>query len=141
MELIEFKNNETSVSAEVFLAFQDNVKNALTNYKTGEFEITEGYAVYEIVLTKDENNTVNLSLIWEPSQDIVPGWDYTVGHLPQEFRPKQGYIYGGARGENPYGPASFVVCDDDGRVVITASQNSKKIAMSCTYKAIGGEEI
>lgn len=29
MELIEFKNNETSVSAEVFLAFQKNIANAI----------------------------------------------------------------------------------------------------------------
>lgn len=145
MQEIDFEDKKTSLSAATFSAFQKNVKDAFHNYKTGELTINTdlikaGY-IDSITLTKDETDTVQLSFIWNSSFALNPGQDYNIVYLPQEFRPANGYIYGGCRGEQPYGPASFVVCNDDGRVVITTSQASTKIAMSCSYKAQGGSEI
>ena len=139
MELIEFKNGETSVSAEVFLAFQDNIKKALVNYKEGELQINNSYFLENVSLTKDENNTVNLSFSWEPPSDIKTNQDYIVGYLPQEFRPHVPYIYGGARGEYPYCSPTFVIARDDGRVILNTPQKCALLAMSCSFKASGGE--
>ena len=145
MQEIDFENEKTSLSAETFKAFQKNIADAFHNYKIGELiintEIIQNGSISNVLLTKDETDTVQLSFVWDSSFELNPGWDYAIVHLPQEFRPANGYIYGGCRAEQPYGPASFVVCDDDGRVVITASQASKKLAMSCSYKAVGGTEI
>lgn len=145
MQEIDFEDKKTSLSAATFSAFQKNVKDAFHNYKTGELtintEVIQGGNLSSITLSKDESNTVQLSFVWDSSFELNPGWDYAIVYLPQEFRPANGYIYGGCRAEQPYGPASFVVCNDDGRVVITASQASKKLAMSCSYKAMGGTEV
>ena len=144
MQEIDF-NERTSLSPATFKAFQKNVKDAFHNYKVGELIINtdvikSGY-IDSVTLSKDETDTVQLSFIWNSSFALTPNQDYTIVYLPQEFRPANGYIYGGCRAEQPYGPASFVACNDDGRVVITASQASKKIAMSCSYKASGGIEV
>ena len=145
MQEIDFEDKKTSLSAATFSAFQNNIKNAFHNYKTGELIINTdlikaGY-IDSITLTKDETDTVQLSFIWNSSFALNPGKDYNIVYLPQEFRPANGNIYGGCRAEQPYGSASFVVCNDDGRVVITASQASKKLAMSCSYKASGGIKV
>lgn len=147
MQEIDFDNKKTSLSAETFIAFQKNIKDAFKNYKIGELTINtdvikNGYLT-NVNLTKDENNTVNLSLLWnvDPDQTIKSGADYFVAYLPQEFRPEQNYVYGGARGEDANGPASFVIAKNDGRIVLTAFQNSNKIAMSCSFKAQGGIEV
>lgn len=139
MELIEFKNGETSVSAEVFSAFQNNIKKALVNYKEGELQITNSYNVHDISLSKDENNTVNLNLIWEPPSNIEINKDYIIGYLPQEFRPRVSYIYGGARGENPFCSPTFVIARNDGRIIFTTPQKCALLALSCSFKADGGE--
>lgn len=145
MQEIDFEDKKTSLSAATFSAFQKNVKDAFHNYKTGELtintEVIQGGNLSSITLSKDESNTVQLSLIWDSSFNLTPGQDYWIAFLPQEFRPANGFIYGGCRAEQPYGPASFVVSNDDGRIVITASQASKMIAMSCSYKAVGGIEV
>lgn len=145
MQEIDFEDEKTSLSAATFKAFQKNVADAFHNYKIGELiintEIIQNGSISNVLLTKDETDTVQLSFVWDSSFELNPGWDYAIVYLPQEFRPANGYIYGGCRAEQPYGPASFVVCDDDGRVVITASQASKKLAMSCSYKAVGGTEV
>lgn len=147
MQEIDFENGKTSISAETFKAFQTNVKNAFKNYQIGELtintEIVKNGSLTNVNLTKDENNTVNLSLLWnvDPDMTISSGADYYVAYLPQEFRPEQNYVYGGARGEDANGPASFVVAKNDGRIVLTAFQNSNKIAMSCSFKAQGGIEV
>ena len=145
MQEINFEDKKTSLSAATFSAFQKNVKDAFHNYKTGELtintEVIQGGNLSSITLSKDESNTVQLSLIWDSSFNLTPGQDYWIAFLPQEFRPANGFIYGGCRAEQPYGPASFVVSNDDGRIVITASQASKKLAMSCSYKAVGGIEV
>lgn len=147
MQEIDFENKKTSISAETFAAFQKNIKDAFKNYKTGELTINQdviknGNLAY-VSLTKDENNTVNLTLRWniDASNPIVAGRDYRIAYLPQEFRPSVDYVYGGARAEKPYGNATFVVAKEDGRIVITASQVSSIIAMSATYKAQGGIQV
>ena len=145
MQEINFEDKKTSLSAATFSAFQKNVKDAFHNYKIGELiintDVIQNGNLSSVLLTKDETDTVQLSFSWNSSFNLNPGQDYYIAYLPQEFRPANGYIYGGCRAEQPYGPASFVVCDDDGRVVITASQASQKIAMSCSYKATGGTEV
>ena len=145
MQEIDFEDKKTSLSAATFSAFQKNVADAFHNYKIGELivntDVIQNGNLSSVLLTKDETDTVQLSFIWNSSFPLNPGQDYFIVYLPQEFRPANGYVYGGCRAEQPYGPASFVVCDDDGRVVITASQASQKIAMSCSYKATGGTEV
>lgn len=144
MQEISF-DEKTSLSPATFKAFQKNISNAFHNYKIGELiinnDVIQNGSISNVLLTKDETDTVQLSFVWDSSFELNPGWDYAIVYLPQEFRPANGYIYGGCRAEQPYGPASFVVCNDDGRVVITASQASKKLAMSCSYKAMGGTEV
>lgn len=144
MQEIDF-NERTSLSPATFKAFQKNVKDAFHNYKVGELIINTGVIksgyIDSVTLSKDETDTVQLSFIWNSSFALNPGQDYNIVYLPQEFRPANGYIYGGCRGEQPYGPASFVVCNDDGRIVLTASQASKTVAMSVSYKAVGGTEV
>lgn len=145
MQEIDFKNKKTSLSAATFSAFQKNIADAFHNYKIGELiintDVIQNGNLSSVLLTKDETDTVQLSFSWNSSFNLNPGQDYYIAYLPQEFRPLAGYVYGGCRAEQPYGPASFVVCNDDGRVVITASQASKKLAMSCSYKAMGGTEV
>ena len=145
MQEIDFEDKKTSLSAATFSAFQKNVADAFHNYKIGELivntDVIQNGNLSSVLLTKDETDTVQLSFIWNSSFPLNPGQDYSIVYLPQEFRPANGYVYGGCRAEQPYGPASFVVCNDDGRVVITASQASKKLAMSCSYKAMGGTEV
>lgn len=147
MQEIDFENKKTSISAETFTAFQKNIKDAFKNYKTGELTINQdviknGNLTY-VSLTKDENNTVNLSLRWnvDTNNPIKANTDYRIAYLPQEFRPSVDYVYGGARAESPYGNATFVVAKSDGRIVITSSQVSKIIALSCSFKAQGGIEV
>lgn len=147
MQEIDFEDKKTSISAATFKAFQKNVKDAFKNYKTGELtinqEVVKGGNLAYVSLTKDENNTVNLSLRWnvDTNNPIKANTDYRIAYLPEEFRPDVNYIYGGARAEGPYGNATFVVAKEDGRIVITSSQASKIIAMSATFKAGGGIEV
>lgn len=147
MQEIDFEDKKTSISAATFKAFQKNVKDAFKNYKTGELTINQdviknGNLAY-VSLTKDENNTVNLSLRWnvDSNNPIKANTDYRIAYLPQEFRPAVNFVYGGARAESPYGNATFVIAKEDGRIVITASQVSKIIAISATFKAQGGIEV
>lgn len=144
MQEINFEDKKTSLSAATFKAFQNNIKNAFHNYKIGELivntDIIQNGSISNVTLTKDETDTVQLNFVWNSSFALNPNHDYFIVYLPQEFRPKDDYVYGGCRAENPYGPASFVVCKSDGRVVITVSQASKMVAMSCSYKAAGGIE-
>lgn len=147
MQEIDFENKKTSISAETFMAFQNNIKNAFKNYKTGELtinqEVVQGGNLAYVSLTKDENNTVNLSLRWNVDTDnpVTIGNNYRIAYLPQEFRPAQDYIYGGARAEQSMGYATFVIAKDDGRIILTPFTNSKILAMSATFKAQGGIEV
>lgn len=147
MQEIDFEDKKTSLSAATFSAFQRNVKKAFKNYKIGQLilntDVIKNGSLSYVNLSKDENNTVNLSLCWniDNNNPIAAGVDYFVAYLPQEFRPAQEFVYGGCRAEQPYGPASFVISANDGRIVLTASQVSKKLAMNCSYKAMGGTEV
>lgn len=147
MQKINFEDGVTSISAGTFNAFQNNIEDAFVNYKAGELTINQdviknGNLAY-VSLTKDENNTVNLSLRWniDSNNPIKANTDYRIAYLPQEFRPAVNYVYGGARAEKPYGNATFVIAQEDGRIVITASQVSSIIAMSATFKAQGGIQV
>ena len=145
MQEIDFKDKKTSLSAATFSAFQKNIADAFHNYKIGELiintDVIQNGNLSSVLLTKDETDTVQLSFSWNSSFNLNPGQDYYIAYFPQEFRPLAGYVYGGCRAEQPYGPASFVVCNDDGRIVLTASQASKTVAMSVSYKAVGGIEV
>ena len=147
MQEIDFEDGKTSVSASTFMAFQKNIKDAFKNYKIGELTINQdviknGKLVY-VSLTKDENNTVNLSLRWnvDANNPIKANTDYRIAYLPQEFRPEQDYIYGGARAEQVQGYATFVIAKDDGRIILTPFSSSKVLAMSATFKAQGGIQV
>ncbi|MFR1680492.1 MAG: hypothetical protein ACLSV8_04545 [Clostridia bacterium] len=149
MQEINFEDGKTSLSGATFNAFQNNIKNAFHNYKTGEIainsDVVKDGSIYDVVLTKDESGIVTFALRWESTFDLNAGWDYKIGYLPQEFRPQAVHLSGGCRGEQPTNPATYVLVGaeggaDDGRIIVSPSQKCRWIMLCATYKALGGIE-
>lgn len=145
MQEIDFEDGKTSISAATFNAFQKNIKDAFIDYKVGKLiintDVVKDGTISYVSVSKDESNTVQLNLTWSSSFNLQAGKDYIIAYLPQEFRPKVDYIYGGCRAEKPIGVATFVIAQEDGRIVVTANQASTIVALSTSYKAEGGNQV
>lgn len=93
MELMTFKNGETSTSAETFSAFQMNIKNAFKINETADLipnpaaEVT----LSNITLQKDESNNVVLTVMAERNRAFGVEEDVIIGFVPDRIQTKRGF--------------------------------------------------